>query len=212
MITSINKKKLHLILIGVLISYHVAAQSQLKGSRLVDKLIYESTLGVQFGTITAIEISPLIGFKISEPFIIGIGFTYQYNKYRNFYMNIENGSLYDRKINIIGSRFFARYYFFNSFSESSLLNKIFLHTEYEHIAYKQNYKVDSNGKFVDVFGIPYSTGTETIIIPGLLVGAGINQNIGSRTYASILFLYNLNETNNTPYRNPVIRIGLGYGI
>ena len=104
------------------------------------------------------------------------------------------------------------YYFFNSFSESSLLNKLFLHAEYEHLAYKQNYKVDSNGKFVDVFGIPYSTGNETIIIPGLLVGAGIKQNIGIRTYASILFLYNLNETNNTPYRNPVVRIGLGYGL
>lgn len=204
--------KLHLIIIGVLFSVNATAQNPYQKKSFADRLIFEGIIGAQFGTITAIEASPLVGYKLTDDFIAGIGLTYQYSKYDNFYMNTENGSLSDRSINIIGGRLFSRYYFSNLFEGLGLLSGLFAHAEYEYLTYNVNYKVDPNGKYVDVYGIPYSTGNEHLQVPGFLIGGGLNQSIGGRAYGSILILYNLNETNNTPYSNPVFRIGFGFGI
>lgn len=211
-ISTKNVLKLHLILIGFLFGFDSGAQNPYQTKSFADRLVFEGIVGVQFGTFTAIETSPMVGYKVTDDFVAGVGLTYQYSKYDNFYMNTENGSLSDRKINIFGGRLFTRYYFSSIFEGLGLLSGLFAHAEYEYLTYNENYKVDSNGKFVDVYGIPYSTGNEHLRVPGFLIGGGLNQSIGGRAYGSILILYNLNETNKTPYSNPVFRIGFGFGI
>ncbi|NCC72181.1 MAG: hypothetical protein EOM06_02195 [Sphingobacteriia bacterium] len=176
---------------------------------LKDKWLIEGIVGLQFGDVTAIEFSPMIGYKLTDDFVSGIGFTYEYSKYNDFYMDTETGSLSDRKLNILGGRIFGRYYLSNWLED--ILEGLFVHAEFEYLSYTINYQVDANGKFVDVFGVPYSPGKQSVNVPGLLVGGGLSQPIGGRAFANILILYNLNESNETPYRNPVIRIGFGYG-
>ncbi len=48
-------------------------------------------------------------------------------------------------------------------------------------------------------------------INSLFVGGGLYQQMGSRGFATIAVLYNLLETEYSPYSNPVIRIGFGVG-
>ncbi len=84
------------------------------------KFFTGGNFGFQFGSITLIDISPLIGYKITEDFAVGTGLTYQYYYDKN----------YNFKINIYGGRIFARYYF---------LENLFAHTELEALRYYYNY-------------------------------------------------------------------------
>ncbi len=87
---------------------------------LNDKLFYGGNLGLQFGTVTRIDISPMLGFKVTEKFTPGLGFIYQYMNDRNYP---------DSKLNVFGGRIFLRYYFFERF---------FTHAEYEYLTFKTN--------------------------------------------------------------------------
>jgi hypothetical protein len=44
------------------------------------------------------------------------------------------------------------------------------------------------------------------------VGGGIKQEIGVNSFLTLMLLYNLNETVNSPYSNPVIRVGFAVGL
>lgn len=206
----ILKIKPYLIIIGLFFATSIFAQNPYQKQPLASRFLYEGIVGLQFGTITAIEVSPMVGYKVTSNFITGLGFTYQYSKYQDFYLNLENGDLADRTANITGGRIYTRYYFADWFE--GLLGGLFVHGEYEHLVYSRNFKEDRNGKYVDIYGIPYSPGNQRITVPGVLVGGGLQQSIGGSAYASLLILYNLNETKDTPYSNPIFRIGIGFGM
>ena len=82
----------------------------------LNKLFYGGNLGLQFGTVTFIDVSPLIGYKITTKISAGIGATYEYYHYKDRYYDIET--------NVYGGRLFGRYYFTKTF---------FAHGEYEYL-------------------------------------------------------------------------------
>jgi len=43
-----------------------------------------------------------------------------------------------------------------------------------------------------------------------MVGGGYRQRLGERSSVTITALWNLNQTANTPYSNPVIRLGFNF--
>lgn len=197
------------ILLLCVTNVNTLAQAPVK-QFISEKIVYEGIFGFQLGRITALELTPLIGYKVNESLIPGAGFTYLYSNYRDYYLNLDNGKFSDRKANIYGPRVFVRYYLKNLLG--NYLDQMFLQTEYEYLLYTRNYKSDPGGNYVDIFGIPYSLGKERVNVPGFLVGGGFNQYFGGKAYGNVLILYNLNETRNTPYSNPIIRIGFGYGL
>lgn len=70
--------------------------------------------GLQFGTITLVDLSPLIGYKITPKFSAALGVTYTYlkdNRYNPAYST-----------NIYGARVIGRYF---------ILENLFAHAEYE---------------------------------------------------------------------------------
>ena len=81
-----------------------------------DKIFAGGNLGLQFGTVTFADISPLVGYKFTEKISAGIGATYQYYHYKDKY--------YDFETNVYGGRVFARY----NFTEY-----LFAHAEYEYL-------------------------------------------------------------------------------
>ena len=80
-----------------------------------DRMYYGGNLGLQFGTVTRIDISPLAGVMINSKFSTGVGATYQY--YDDARFQGSSGSSY-------GGRFFARY---------NVLPNIFAYSEVESI-------------------------------------------------------------------------------
>ena len=81
-----------------------------------DRIFVGGNLGLQFGTVTFADISPLVGYKFTEKITAGIGATYQYYHYKDKY--------YDFETNVYGGRVFARYNF---------TDYLFAHAEYEYL-------------------------------------------------------------------------------
>lgn len=52
---------------------------------------------------------------------------------------------------------------------------------------------------------------ERLWVPSLFIGGGYFQQIGGRGFATVAILYNVLENENSPYSNPLIRIGFGVG-
>ena len=62
---------------------------------------------------------------------------------------------------------------------------------------------------VEYFVDPTTTTRRSI--NSLFLGGGLYQQMGGRGFATIAILYNVLETEYSPYSNPVIRIGFGVG-
>ncbi|MFK5856808.1 MAG: hypothetical protein QM503_11800 [Bacteroidota bacterium] len=121
------------------------------------------------------EISPLVGYKVTEDFHVGSRITYIYSKY------------YGKSYNDFGGSLFARHRF---------LDFLFGHVEYEVLSVQY-----VNVNFED----------ERRTINSLFIGGGLFQSMGGRGFATIAILYNVLESEYSPYTNPVIRIGFGVG-
>ncbi|MGM0944858.1 MAG: hypothetical protein ACQEW9_06710 [Bacteroidota bacterium] len=80
-----------------------------------DRLYYGGNFGMQFGTITLVDVSPLVGVMITERYSAGVGITYQYFNDRRFVGG--SSSTY-------GGRIFNRF---------NVLPNIFIHGELETI-------------------------------------------------------------------------------
>lgn len=84
--------------------------------RFWDRVYVGGNVGAQFGTVTFAEIAPLIGYQFTPKITAGIGFKYQYYRYkdRNF----------ELKTNVYGGSVFGRYFF---------TDYLFAHAEYEYL-------------------------------------------------------------------------------
>ena len=183
------KKWIIIQVIGVLffISNNVFAQRNYsEGSKpsLKDRLYFGGGFGAQFGDITYVDISPLVGYMITRKLSGGVGISYQYYK--------DNRSNY--QTNIYGGRVFAR----QNFSFMKL--PLFLYAEYENLSYEYIIDYTQDG---------YITQREWV--PGVLLGGGFFQPIGDRAGFTIMILYNvIYDDLRTPYNNPVVRVGLTF--
>lgn len=98
-----------------------------------ERLFFGGELGLQFGTITFINISPLIGYKITERLSAGLGPKYLY--YRDKFFAYST-SMY-------GGRVFVRY---------NITPAIFAHAEYEVLNLETYFKRRENVESIFVGG------------------------------------------------------------
>ncbi len=82
---------------------------------LMDHLVFGGNMGLNFGNVTSISVSPMIGYKVTDRFTPGIGLTYNYIRFN--YPGYQSEA-----IHIYGGSIWARY---------ALFENIFLHGEYE---------------------------------------------------------------------------------
>lgn len=82
-----------------------------------DKLFTGGGLGLSFGTITQIHVSPLLGYEISDRLVAGVGGTYIYLHNR----------IYDASMNIYGGRLFSQFFLSENF---------ILHSEYGMMSFE----------------------------------------------------------------------------
>lgn len=81
-----------------------------------DKIYIGGNLGLGFGDITYVDVSPIVGYRITERFSSGAGLTYLYFKDTRF----------DYQASTIGWSIFSRY---------NLSEQIFLHAEFQRQTY-----------------------------------------------------------------------------
>jgi long-subunit fatty acid transport protein len=138
-------------------------------------------LGLQFGSVTMVDISPQFGYYVLENMSVGAGLTYQY----------INDHRFSETMHVIGGRVFTRLYL-------PFYNSIFAHGEYEYMTYNTNV-FSLNGQ------------KEWINLSNVLAGVGYRQRIAGRSAITLMVLWNFNETPYTLYSNPIIRAGFDIG-
>lgn len=113
------KKTAAFIVFVCCIAFSSNAQSDFGGTGLKNYFFTGGSAGLQFGTETNIEVSPVFGYHLSNLFSVGIGGTYQFYKSR----------YYGDQFDIFGGRIFLR---------AQPLRLFFVHFEYEMLTYKTN--------------------------------------------------------------------------
>lgn len=139
-------------------------------------------LGLQFGNPTLIDISPLVGYRLTEQVDVGVSITYKYYSGSYKYASATQ----EFNTNIFGGGVFSRYNF---------TDYLFAHAEIEYLNFDME---EINNGIKD---------NRNIGVTSVFIGGGIKQ-----SFATIMLLYNLNETMYSPYTNPIIRIGFTFGL
>lgn len=150
---------------------------------LRDKLVWGGNVGLQFGSQSLIDVSPIAGYKLTERLVPGVGITYRHISWRQpGYQPV--------RANFYGGSAWLRYY---------VIPQIFAHAEYEAL----------NGEWEPYMrpGHRYFLTTPFLGL-GYSQGAG---NGGLASY--IMLLYILNYSYDSPYGSPfVFRVGFTFGI
>lgn len=179
-------------------------ERQVKGVFDTTKLRFGGDFWMNFGKSTYINVSPKIGYQLTDRFTPGVGITYQYFRQVYTYSYYYNGATYTDtylyKTNIYGGSILASYVLLQDMSEVLHVNfgTIVAHAEYNLISV-DTYAEDSNGSL-------YDNGRKWV--NRFLVGGGIRQKISPRSSISLLVLWDLIDDSNSPFTNPIFQVGL----
>jgi hypothetical protein len=149
--------------------------------RFIDRIFTGGNVGFQFGRETYAEVSPILGYRITDQFQAGFGLTYQYYRYQDTQYKLES--------NVYGGKIFGRYFF---------TDYLFGYAEFEHL----------NLDAFDFYPYKRRVDVESLLGGGGYFQR-FSQNSNSGFFAMIL--YNFTESAYTPYSNPIIRIGFNLG-
>jgi hypothetical protein len=152
---------------------------------LRERLFYGGGLGLQFGTVTNIELSPIIGLWVLPRVGIAAGPTYTYYKDPYFHTSIYGGRTYAELIILQD---------FNNIIPIGVHLGLFLHGEYEVLSLETAlFKGDpqASGRFL----------TNTF-----LAGGGISQPLGQRSSLNLTFLWAVNDPGYSIYGSPEFRV------
>ncbi|MDR6565255.1 MULTISPECIES: hypothetical protein [Chitinophaga] len=157
------------------------------------RLVLGGSLGMVFGDVTNVDISPLVGYRFSDYIAAGVNINAQYGQYKLWD--------YDRvaqrdKYTIFGGGIWGRVY---------PIPMVFIHIQPEYNFVTQNSTVYPLNGDKQTFKTNYG-------VPSLLVGAGYTQSVGGRVGIGISILYDVIQDNRSPYNNSLIyRVGAGLG-
>lgn len=133
---------------------------------------------MQFGNPTMINISPMIGYRLTDRLISGVGISYMYYRYRT--------STYQNSSSLYGGRIYSRYY---------VVNNIFLHGEIETLSFS----------YIDPF--TYEQSRYWFTTP-MLGGGYTTNGIRGGAMVSALYAFRSDDPRSPYYLSPlVLRIG-----
>lgn len=190
------KSQIVALFLGLFLSFQSFAQEEKPGvtSKFADRLVFGGGIGLQFGTLTFIDISPVIGYRVTSRLESGIGLTYKYYRYKDFYYDVATNQRFDLRSHMFGASIYSRY---------SILENIFAHVEFERLRYNYEDIYSSGGQIVKDPTFTY--------INSFFVGGGYKQRISNSSYFYILGLWDLIQDPMSPYQNPVLRMGVLLG-
>jgi hypothetical protein len=155
-----------------------------------ERLFFGGNLGLMFGTITDIQVSPVVGYWLLPRLAIAAGPTYRFYKSTDYY-NLSS------KTSIYGGKAYAQIVVvqdISSFIPMGSHTGIFLHIEDELLSLKANFwkaPLNPQGRFY---------------VNTVLLGGGISQQIGRRSSMDFMVLWPLNESDYNIYNKPEIRV------
>lgn len=167
-------------------------------------------LGFQFGSVTAITVAPEVRIRTVDQLYVGFRFIYQYINNKDYFMDTRTGQTLSYQSNVFGGSIYLRYYLSSLFD--NFLSNVFAHIEYEHLVYEVPYVQTPGGSILGIDGLYYAPGNAQVRYNSFFVGGGYRQPVGNHVSMDLLLLFNLNDTYNSPYSNPIFRLGVGVGL
>lgn len=149
-----------------------------------DRIWFGGGIGLSFGTVTAIQLDPLVGVHLDEASRLSTGLGISYNYFR------DNRYAPPYEMSAYGYRVFSRY----RFIEQAFLHAEFLHLNMEPYSY-------------------YKENRGRIWVPHLLVGGGYVQPLGSGSSFYLQALFEVLQDPNSFYigQGPILSGGVGIG-
>jgi hypothetical protein len=152
---------------------------------LSERLFFGGSFALQLGTVTNIEISPVIGYWVLPRVALAAGPSYRYYKY------------YSSRTSIYGGRTYIQYVVFRDLDKLIPLGihtSLFLHAEDEMLSLDSEYWRN------------VSLNPRRFTVNTVLAGAGLSQQISKRGSINFILLWALNQSEDQVYSNPEIRI------
>ena len=184
-------KKVVVLFLLVILCTNLLAQEESEGRKGKFFLIPEVWLS--FGSMTYIDLAPMVGYHVFDRLAIGLGPHYIYQSQK-----ASPAIPYDYQTHSYGLKGFARFSLITNAEEFlpiRLFSELFAHFEYEGLSLERAYYVP-----------PY-TDEGRFIYQGILLGGGLSQRVGMYNSVSLTVLWNLNESTISPYSNPIFRVG-----
>lgn len=160
------------------------------------KFFFGGSIGFTFGSYTYVNISPVVGYRFTPRWTVGVGGTFQYYK--------TNSSLFNNTESIVyGGSGFVRYMIVQDIGKLIPMVKtdggFYLHTEYEALSLETS-----------VFDQDNELSGKRYWARSVLVGGGFRQQVGRRAYLFLELLWNLTYDSQLPYNNPLFRVGFTF--
>ncbi len=150
-----------------------------------EKLFWGGNLGLSFGSVTYINVSPLVGYRFSDMASAGV-------QINGVYESVKYGGQKD-KYGLLGVGVFGRFY---------PISQFFLHVQPEVNFVMGNTKNSGGG----------STNKYHRNSTSFLVGGGYSQPIGGNSAFVIMVLYDVLQGDYSPYGDqPIFRVGVNLG-
>lgn len=155
---------------------------------ILKKMVFGGNVGAGYANGWNVNLSPTVGYKLTQSTIAGVGISYSYADFNSAYFS--NRTTY----NTTGGRIFA---------QQLLFQNLYAHAEYEYLTYEIKVRT-TDGRIVNQYNAS---------APGFLLGGGYASSFGYGVGFTTEVLYNvLYRSGISPYASPlVIRGGLMYG-
>ena len=168
----------------VLAAFSQEAPSTPKDTRPIkERIWFGGGVGLNFGTVTSIQLDPMVGYKIDQKnrFSTGVGLTYWHFR--------DNRSIPAYEANGYGYRLFTRY---------RPIPQFYAHAEFLHV----------NAETLR----PLDFTLQRIWIPHVLIGGGYVQSLGGRSSIFVQVLFDVLQDPNSLYAaQPLFSGGVGIG-
>lgn len=172
----------------ILIQSYSAANAQLSREEappLRERIFYGGSFGLQFGSVTDIQLAPVVGLWVLPRVAIAAGPDYRFYKY------------YTEKTHIYGAKSYVELTALrniNSVIPIGTNTDIVFHFEDELLSLESSFfrdPLDGSGRF---------------FLNTFLVGGGLSQQLGKRSFLNFLVLWALDDSGYGIYSNPELRM------
>lgn len=154
-----------------------------------DRIFFGGSFGLQFGSITDIQVSPIVGYWVLPRIAVAAGPTYRF--YKDYFT----------KTDLYGGKAYMQFVIIQNLSNIIPIGSntgIFFHLENELLSLESSaWKTP-----------PYTS--DRFYLNTVLAGGGLSQQIGKRSAVNIMVLWALNRTLYNIYGNPDIRISFTF--
>ncbi len=174
-----------LVLLFISFSAIYSQETRRDAPPLKERLFYGGSFGLQFGTITDIEFSPIIGIWVLPRLAVAAGPNFRYFKDPWDHTTIYGGKSYAELIFLQD---------LDNIIPIGVHLGMFLHLEYEALSLESSFFKTA----------PYDS--QRFMVNSILGAGGIRQQMGPRSSLNLTFLWALNGSGYDIYGNPEVRV------